>query len=165
MVLLTGLVSGCAASGELRAELEEVRSALIDVGFDDAGVHVGRLEGGKVSEDVVTVVLVGGGMANEDATQAAARVVWDELPLPFDTLVMDYNGQSYRLEYREIERHFGPRPDGLDDISIRDAIGEEAQLLVGLLAAFGLFVLAILAVLIVWRARRHAERRAKSPPA
>jgi hypothetical protein len=89
------------------------------------GVHVGRIEGTKSSADLVTIVLVGGDMDAEEATEAAARVVWSELPLRFDTLVMEHAGQRYEVGYGDLQANFGPRPANLDDISIREVVSAE----------------------------------------
>jgi hypothetical protein len=152
------LLSGCSTAVDLRDDLAPVRSALIEAGFDDAGVHVGRVEGTKLSEDLATMILVGGDLDAEEATEVAARVVWDELPMRFDTLVMEYDGQRYEVGYAELEARFGPRADGLDDVVIRDVIGAGLQAAAWLAA--GILLVALLPVgLIVWRRRSRSWRR------
>lgn len=158
------LLSGCSTAADLRDSLKPVRDALVDAGFDDAGVHVGRVEGTKLSEDLATIVLVGGDMDAEESTEVAARVVWSELPMRFDRLVMEYDGQRYELGYVELEAHFGPRAEGLDDIAIRDVIGAGLQT-ASWMAAGALLVVLLVLVMIVWRRRRRGRRRAESPVA
>ena len=157
-VVVAVLLSGCSTAVDLRDDLEPVRSALVDAGFDDAGVHVGRVEGTKLSEDLATVVLVGVDMDAEEATEVAARVVWSELPLRFERLVMEYDGQRYEVGYAELEARFGPRADGLDDVAIRDVVGAGGQAAAWLVA--GIMLVALLPVaLIVWRRRARDRRR------
>jgi hypothetical protein len=159
-VVVVFLLSGCSAAVDLRNDLEPVRSALVDAGFDDAGVHIGRVEGTRLSKDLATMVLVGGDMDAEETTEVAARVVWSELPMRFDTLVMEYDGQRYEVGYAELEARFGPRADGLDDVAIREVVGAGAEAAAWL--AVGIVLLALLLVaLIVWRRRARGRRRAE----
>ncbi|MFD7311339.1 hypothetical protein [Promicromonospora sp. NPDC059942] len=151
------LLSGCTSAVDLRSELQPVRSALVDAGFDDAGVHIGRIEGTKKSEDLATMVLIGGDMDAEEATETAAQVVWDELPMRFDTLAMEYDGQRYEVGHAELEARFGPRADGLDDVAIRDVIGTGLQ--AAAWVAAGIVLVAMLLVGLIVRRRRTRGRR------
>lgn len=157
VAILAMLLSGCSSGGEHRAQLEDVRQSLISSGFDDAGVHVGRVVGEGSGSGLVTVVLVGESMSVENATKSGAIVIWDELPFQFDILVMEYSGEYYQFEYSELEAKLGPRPRGLDDSSVSKVADRLAWAALWMPA--GIVLAIVLAVVFsVWWRRWHAER-------
>ncbi|MEU4360533.1 hypothetical protein [Promicromonospora sp. NPDC023987] len=92
--------------------LASARSKIVAEGFDDAGVHAGRrqyLEHPEESVDVVTVVLLHDSMDGDVARKTAATVVWNELPMRFDILTIEYQGEVRDIEYSWLANELGPR--------------------------------------------------------
>lgn len=156
VAMIVILVPSCSSGNDLRSALTDVREALVDSGFDDAGVHVGRVVGDGAADDIVTVVLVDDHIDAERATETGARVVWDKLPLKFDTLVIEYVGRRYEIGYAELEASLGPRPGNLDDFSIREAAGGLTWAALGFYTGV-LVAVTLVVVLVIWL-RRWRER-------
>ncbi|MBL0886359.1 hypothetical protein [Myceligenerans indicum] len=162
------VLAGCSSAGESSEFLKgiaSVRSKLVAAGFDDAGVHAGRreyLEHPEESVDVVTIVLLHDSMDGDTARKTAATVVWNELPMKFDILTIEYQGEVRNIEYDWLENELGPRPPGLDDKSVEDHLaGVGNVLMVAGLAV--LVVLLLVAVPVVVVVRRNLRRKARLP--
>ncbi len=164
LILLTGC-SSTADSSEFLKGLASVRSKLVAAGFDDAGVHAGRkeyLEHPEESVDVVTIVLLHDSMEGDVARKTAATVVWNELPMRFDILAIEYQGEVREVEYDWLENELGPRPVGLDDKSVGDHVAGVGNVLM-VVGAIAFVVLLIVAVPVVVLIRRNRRKRARLP--
>jgi hypothetical protein len=164
------LLAGCSSTGESSEFLQglaSVRSKLVAAGFDDAGVHAGRrhyVEQPEASVDFVTVVLMhDDSMDGDTARKTAATVVWNELPMRFDILTIEYQGEVRNIEYDWLEGELGPRPAGLDDKSVGDHLAGvgNALAVVGVAAAMTLLIAAAVIVVVV---RRNRRKKAPLPP-
>nr|BFF18468.1 hypothetical protein GCM10025730_19890 [Promicromonospora thailandica] len=163
LMLLTGC-SSTADSGEFLEGLASVRSKLVAAGFDDAGVHAGRreyLEHPEESVDVVTIVLLHDSMDGDAARKTAATVVWNELPMRFDILAIEYQGEVREIEYGWLANELGPRPAGLDDTSAGDHMAGVGNVLI-VAGGIALVVILIVAVPVVVLVRRNLRKKAQS---
>jgi hypothetical protein len=165
LILLTGC-SSTADSSEYLKGLASVRSELVAAGFNDAGVHAGRkeyFEHPEESVDIVTIVLLHDSMEDDVARKTAATVVWNELPMRFDILAIEYQGEVREVEYDWLEDELGPRPVGLDDKSVGDHVAGvgNALMMVGAIAFVTLVVLLIVAIPIVVLIRRNLRKKAR----
>ncbi|WP_285104055.1 hypothetical protein [Promicromonospora sp. MEB111] len=164
LILLTGC-SSTAESGELLKSFASVRSELVAAGFDDAGVHAGRkeyFEHLEESVDVVTIVLLHDTMNGDLARKTAATVVWNELPMKFDILAIEYQGETREIEYEWLANELGPRPAGLDDTSVGDHMAGVGNVLM-VAGGIALVVLLIVAAPVVVLIRRNLRKKAQLP--
>lgn len=162
LILLTGC-SSAADSSEFLKGLASVRAKLVAAGFDDAGVHAGRreyVEHPEESVDVVTIVLLHDSMEGDVARKTAATVVWNELPMRFDILTIEYQGEVRDIEYDWLANELGPRPVGLDDKSVGDHMAGVGNVLMSV-GVIALVVLLIVAVPIVVLIRRDLRKKAR----
>lgn len=162
LILLTGC-SSTEDSSEFLKGLASVRSELIAAGFDDAGVHAGRkeyLEHPEESVDIVTIVLLHESMDADVARKTAATVVWNELPMRFDVLTIEYQGEFRDVEYDWLADELGPRSAGLDDKSVGDYMAGAGSVLI-VFGVIALVVLLIVAVPIVVLIRRNLRKEAR----
>jgi hypothetical protein len=162
LILLTGC-SSTEDSGEFLKGLASVRSELVAAGFDDAGVHAGRkeyFEHPEESVDIVTIVLLHDSMDADAARKTASTVVWNELPMKFDVLAIEYQGEVRDVEYERLVDQLGPRPAGLDDKSVGDYVGGAGSVLI-VFGVIALVVLLIVAVPVVVLIRRHFGKEAR----
>lgn len=159
--VLVVLFSGCSSDSSLQAAVVDTHSKLIAAGFDDAGVHAGRVTGTKLSEDVVTIALLSDEMDAGEATKLGARVVWAEFPLRFDRLAIEFEGRAYERSYAELESSFGPRPPNLDEESVQSALGQWLlPALASTLASIATILLLVaLAVAVIVRRNRMKRRQ------
>jgi hypothetical protein len=169
LVMLTAtliLLTGCSPtrdSSEFLKGLASVRSELVAAGFDDAGVHAGRkeyFEHPEESVDIVTVVLLHDSMDADTARKTAAMVVWNELPMTFDILTIEYQGEVRDVEYERLADELGPRPTGLDDKSVGDYVAGAGSVLI-VFGVIALVVLLIVAVPVVVLIRRNLRKKAR----
>lgn len=163
LILLTGCSS--ADSNEYLEGLASVRSELVAAGFDDAGVHAGRreyFEHPEESVDIVTIVLLHDSMDADVARKTAATVVWNELPMRFDVLAIEYQGEVQETEYDGLANEFGQRPVGLDDISVEDHVGGVGNTLI-VVGVIVLVVLLIVALPVAVLVRRNLRKKARLP--
>lgn len=157
------LLSGCSStvgSGEFFTGLASVHSKLLAAGFDDAGVHAGRreyLEHPEESVDIVTVVLLHDSMDGDVARKTAATVVWNELPMKFDILAIEYQRETREIEYEWLANELGPRPAGLDDTSVGDHLSGVGNVLM-IAGGIAFVVLLIVAVPVVVLVRRNLRK-------
>ncbi|WP_129785844.1 hypothetical protein [Promicromonospora panici] len=157
-IALLGILAGCSSY----SELAQIRSELIALGFDDAGVHVRHFEGTKRSEDRVEVVLVGDPMDDDAAREGAATLIWNELPVRFDTLLIEYQDEVTVASYAELEAQLGPRSAGMDDQSIIALLGAEIG---AFFAALGtILVVAMVPISVLVRRSRRRRRRENREP-
>lgn len=160
------LLTGCSSTGdssEFLKSLASVRSKLVVAGFDDAGVHAGRkeyFEHPEESVDIVTIVLLHDSMDADAARKAAAAVVWNELPMRFDILTIEYQGEFRDIEYDWLADELGPRPAGLDDKSVGDYVAGPRSVLI-VFGAIAFVVLLIVAAPIVVLIRRNLRKEAR----
>ncbi|GAA2220660.1 hypothetical protein GCM10010413_09990 [Promicromonospora sukumoe] len=164
LILLTGC-SSTAGSAEFLKGLASVQSKLVAAGFDDAGVHAGRreyLQHPEESVDVVTIVLLHDSMDSDTARKTAATVVWNELPMRFDILAIEYRGEVWEIEYGWLANELGPRPAGLDDTSVGDHVAGVGNTLI-VAGGIALVVLLIVAVPVVVLVRRNLRKKAQLP--
>ena len=160
------LLSGCSStqdSSEFLRGLASVRSKLVAAGFDDAGVHAGRkeyFEHPEESVDIVTIVLLHDSMDADAARKTAATVVWNELPMKFDILTIEYQGEVQDVEYDQLTDEFGPRPAGLDDKSVGDYVAGAGSVFI-VFGVIAFVVLLIVAVPIVVLIRRNLRKKAR----
>lgn len=164
LILLTGC-SSTADSGELLKSFASVRSQLVAAGFDDAGVHAGRreyFEHPEESVDVVTIVLLHESMDGDVARETAATVVWNELPMRFDILAIEYQGETREIEYERLANELGPRPAGLDDTSVGDHMAGVGNVLM-VVGAIVFVVLLIVAVPLAVLVRKNLRKKARLP--
>jgi hypothetical protein len=164
LILLTGC-SSTADSSEFLKGLASVRSKLVAAGFDDAGVHAGRkehFEHPEESVDIVTIVLLHESMDADAARKTATTVVWNELPLKFDVLTIEYQGEVRDVEYERLADELGPRPAGLDDKSVGDHVDSVGNVLM-FAGVIAFVVLLIVAAPIVVLIRRNHGRKAQRP--
>ncbi|WP_369371730.1 hypothetical protein AB1046_23720 [Promicromonospora sp. Populi] len=162
LIFLTGC-SSTADSGEFLRGLASVRSELVAAGFDDAGVRAGRreyVEHPEESVDIVTIVLLHDSMDADVARKTAATVVWNELPMRFDILAIEYQGEVRNIEYDWLANELGPRPAGLDDRSVGDHMAGVGNVLM-VVGAIALVVLLIVAAPIVVLVRRNLRKNAR----
>lgn len=162
LILLTGC-SSTGESGEFLEGLASVRSKLVAAGFDDAGVHAGRreyFEHPEESVDIVTIVLLHDSMDGDVARKTAATVVWNELPMRFDVLTIEYQGEVRDVEYDRLTNELGPRPAGLDDTSVGDHVGGVGNVLM-FTGVIAFAVLLIVAAPIVVLIRRNLRKKAR----
>lgn len=162
LILLTGCSSTQDSSEFLRG-LASVRSELVAAGFDDAGVHAGRkeyFEHPEESVDIVTIVLLHDSMDADAARKTAATVVWNELPMKFDVLAIEHQGEVQDVEYDRLADELGPRPAGLDDKSVGDHVAGAGRVLI-VFGVIALVVLLIVAAPIVVLIRRNPRRKAR----
>lgn len=160
------LLTGCSSTGdssEFLKGLASVRSELVTAGFDDAGVHAGRkeyFEHPEESVDIVTIVLLHDSMDADAARKTAATVVWKELPMKFDILAIEYQGEVRDVEYERLADELGSRPAGLDDKSVGDYVGGAGSVLI-VFGVIALVVLLIVAAPIVVLIRRNLRKKAR----
>jgi hypothetical protein len=162
LILLTGC-SSTADSSEFLKGLASVRSELVAAGFDDAGVHAGRkeyFEHPGESVDIVTIVLLHESMDADAARKTATTVVWNELPMKFDVLTIEYQAEVRDVEYERLADELGPRPAGLDDKSVGDYVGGAGSVLI-VFGVIALVVLLIVAAPIVVLIRRNLRKKAR----
>ena len=145
------VLGGCSSSDEIA----QVRQDIIAAGFDDAGVHVRHIQGMKMSEDRVEVVLLGNPMDDDDAWETAATLVWDTLPVEFDTLLVEYQGEVEVTTYADLDGQFGARPDGLVKQSMVGMLAERVGRAGAAVGAIGVIALVPVLLLI----RRYRRRR------
>ncbi|MFD6444374.1 hypothetical protein ACFWEJ_04690 [Promicromonospora sp. NPDC060204] len=163
-ILLTGC-SSVADSDELLTSFASVRSKLVAAGFDDAGVHAGRreyIEHPEESVDIVTVVLLHDSMDADVARKTAATVVWNELPMRFDILAIEYQGEAREIEYDWLANELGPRPAGLNDTRVGDHMAGVGNTLI-VAGGIALAVLLIVAAPVVVLIRRNLRKKAQLP--
>lgn len=158
------LLTGCSSTGdssEFLRGLASVRSELVAAGFDDAGVHAGRkeyFEHPEESVDIVTIVLLHDSMDADTARKTAATVVWNELPMTFDILAIEYQGEVRDVEYERLADELGPRPAGLDDKSVGGYVAGAGSVLI----VFGVIALVVLlTVPVVVLIRRNLRKKAR----
>jgi len=150
------LLAGC---GALSTALD-MAGRLGREGFSDAKVELNSRNG----RDTVEVAFSGHrSLQGDPAIDRAAEIVWDELPLRFDELVVTTGGDSFSMERPDIEAAFGPRKPALDERSIGQEIG-------GGFATVGIIVLLVFVVgiglvvwLVVWLVRRDRRRAPPGP--
>lgn len=162
LIFLTGC-SSAGDSGEFLKGIASVRSELVAAGFDDAGVHAGRreyFEHPEESVDIVTIVLLHDSMDADAARKTAATVVWNELPMRFDILTIEYQGEVRDVEYDWLADELGPRPAGLDDKSVGDYVAGVGSALT-IVGAIAFVVLLIVAAPIVVLIRRNLRKKAR----
>lgn len=162
LILLTGC-SSTADSSEFLKGLASVRSELVAAGFDDAGVHAGRkeyFEHPEESVDIVTIVLLHESMDADAARKTATTVVWNELPMKFDVLTIEYQAEVRDVEYERLADELGPRPAGLDDKSVGDYVGGAGSVLI-VFGVIALVVFLIVAAPIVVLIRRNLRKKAR----
>ena len=135
--------------------IAQVRQDIIAAGFDDAGVYVRHIQGVKLSEDRVEVALLGSSMDHDAAWEAAATEVWERLPVEFDTLLVEYQGEVKVTSYADLEGRFGARPDGLVEQEIVSVLAGRVSGAVVIVGALGVVALVPILVLV----RRHRRRR------
>jgi hypothetical protein len=152
------MLAGCSSY----SELAQIRSELMALGFDDAGVHVRHFEGTKLSEDRVEVVLVGDPMDQAAAREAAATLIWNELPMRFDRLLIEHQGVVTVVSYAELETQLGPRPAGMDDQSVIALLGAEIGAFFAVLGI--ILVVAMVPVSVLIRRSRRRRRRENREP-
>ncbi|MFD2792955.1 hypothetical protein ACFS27_05275 [Promicromonospora vindobonensis] len=110
------------------------------------------------SVDIVTIVLLHDSMDADVARKTAATVVWTELPMRFDVLAIEYQGETREIEYESLANEPGPRPAGLDDTSVGDHMAGVGNVLV-VAGGIALLVLLIVAAPIVVLGRRNLRKR------
>jgi hypothetical protein len=148
-------LGGCSSSDEIM----QVRQDIVAAGFNDAGVHVRHIQGAKTSEDRVEVVLRGNPMDREAAWETTAKLVWDTLPVNFDTLLVEYQGEVKVTTYADLEGQFGARPDGLVEQSMVGMLAERVGRAVVAVGAIGAIALVSILVLIRRHRRRHRAEK------
>lgn len=151
-VTISVFVLGACSSSD---EIMRVRQDIIAAGFSDAGVHVRHIQGATMSEDRVEVVLLGRPMDHDVAWETAATLVWDTLPVEFDTLLVEYQGEVKVTTYGDLEDQFGARPEGLVEQSMVGMLADRVGRAVAAVGAIGVIALVPVSVLI----RRHRRRR------
>ncbi len=167
LVLVLGLalasvaLTGCSYGAELR----QVQQGLLDEGFDDAGVWVRFFESREVSEDRVEVVLIGSSMDREAAWEIAATAVWEKLPVEFDYLLVEYEGEVDTATYAELKGQFGPRPDGLVEQSPPGVVVGTVARVVAVFVVIGAIALVPVIVLVRRDRRRRRRLRGTGRPA
>jgi hypothetical protein len=146
-------LSGCASSDPIA----QVRQSIISAGFEDAGVHVRHTQWVSASEDRVEVVLLGSSMNQNDAWEVAATEVWEELPVGFDALLVEYRGEVKVASYADLESQFGARPEGLNEQEVVGVLAGGVGRILGIVGAIG--GIALVPILVLVRRLRH--RRGK----
>lgn len=157
LVLGLALASVALAGCSYDAEMRQVQQHLLDEGFDDAGVWVRFFESREVSEDRVEVVLIGSSMDREAAWEIAATAVWEKLPVEFDYLLVEYEGEVDTATYAELKGQFGPRPDGLVEHSPPGVVVGTVGRVVAVIVVIG--VVALVPVIVLVRRDRRRRRR------
>lgn len=155
LALVALLLAGC---GALSTALD-MSGRLGRDGFQDCSVQLNSSNG----RDIVEVTFAGHRtLRGEPAIDRAAEIVWDELPLRFDEIVVTGGRDTFSMQRQDVEAAYGPRNPALDKRGIGQEIG-------GSFATVGIIVLIVVVVgtgllvwLVVWLVRR--DRRRRRPP-
>jgi hypothetical protein len=136
-----------------RAEgVRGTRRVLEEAGYRN--VHIDLRTGGGLG--VARVDADSGGPAAE----TAAGVVWRNLPVRFDQLVVSLGGQVSTFGYEELAGRFGPRDSSLDGKQVDEQVVRSGLRLMLLLSAGA--VLSVGAVVITGLAVIRATKRARA---
>jgi hypothetical protein len=156
LALVALLLAGC---GVLNAALD-MSGRLGRDGFQDSSVQLNTRNG----RDVVEVEFSGHRtLRGEAAIDRAAEIVWDELPLRFDEIVVTGGRDSFSYERRSLEAALGLRNPELDRRSIGQEIGGGFAT-VGIIVLAGVVVVVGLIIwLVVWLVRRDGRRPPPGP--
>ena len=158
--VITALLLGLVGCGVARGFISTIR-ALDEAGFSASSVQ-------PESGDRVVVEVKKDAEDLDVAAADAARVVWENLPLPIERLEVNctngFGGEgTFAADRVELERRFGARDPDLDRGLQGDDLRNAGLLIAGLFVV-GLLVLGGIVTLIIVLAARARKRKAPPGP-